>query len=98
MVFRILRPDTNSIWQNDEVLKRFPRYKGIIDGTQIARYLIAKTIDCDYNSSDTIENLEILQKEKSLEFKDVLKKDIEEIKHRKFSSNSYIHLTETLSD
>ncbi|GAH83374.1 unnamed protein product, partial [marine sediment metagenome] len=30
MVFRILRPDTNSIWQNDEILKRFPRYKGII--------------------------------------------------------------------
>ena len=98
MVFRILRPDTNSIWQNDEILKRFPRYKGIIDGTQIARYLIAKTIDCDYNSSDTIENLEILQKEKSLEFKDILKKDIEEIKHRKFSSNSYIHLTETLAN
>ncbi len=98
MVFRILQPDTNSIWQNDEVLKRFPRYKGIIDGTQIARYIIAKTIDCDYNSSDTIENLEILQKEKSLEFKDILKKDIEEIKHRKFSSNSYIHLVETLAN
>ncbi|GAH52821.1 unnamed protein product, partial [marine sediment metagenome] len=62
------------------------------------KILIAKTIDCDYNSSDTIENLEILQKEKSLEFKDILKKDIEEIKHRKFSSNSYIHLTETLAN
>ena len=37
------------VWQNKEILKRFPKYRGIIDGTQVARYLIAKTIECAYN-------------------------------------------------
>ena len=98
MVFRILRPDSDSVWQNEEILKRFSRYKGIIDGNQIARYLIAKTIDCDYDSSDSIENLEMLLKEKSLEFNILLKEDIEEIRHRQTFSNSYIHLSETLAN
>ena len=44
MVFRILRPDSDSVWENDEILKRFPRYKGIIDGNQVARYLVAKKV------------------------------------------------------
>ena len=98
MVFKILRKDAITIWQNDEILKRFPRYKGIIDGSQIARYLIAKTIECDYESGDSIENLEIVLKEKSLEFNELLKKDIEEIKSPKISTNSYINLTETLAN
>ena len=97
MVFRILRPDSDSVWQNEEILKRFSRYKGIIDGKEIARYLIAKTIDCDYDSSDSVETLEMLLKEKSLEFNNLLKKDFEEIKYRQTSSNSYIHLSETLA-
>jgi len=98
MVFRVLRPDSESVWQNKEILRRFSRYRGIIDDNEIARYLIAKTIDCDYDSSDSIENLEVLLKEKSLEFNELLKKDIEEIKYHKTSSNSYIHLAETIAN
>ncbi len=98
MVYRILRPDADSVWKNEEIIKRFIRYRGIIDGSQIARYLIAKTIDCDYDTSDSIEKLEILLKEKSLEFNELLKNDIEEIKSREISSNSYIHLAETLAN
>jgi putative pyruvate formate lyase activating enzyme len=98
MVFRILRPDSDSVWQNEEILKRFSRYKGIIDDKQVARYLIAKTIDCDFDSSDSIEKLENLLKEKSLEFKAILKRDAEEIKNRPSSSNSYIMLSETLAN
>ena len=86
------------VWQNKEILKRFPKYRGIIDGTQVARYLIAKTIECAYNSNDSVEDLEKLLKEKSLEFNELLEKDIEEIKNRKVSSNSYIHLAETLAN
>ena len=98
MVFRILRPDSDSIWQNNEILKRFPRYRGIIDGSQIARYLIAKTIDCDYESGDSIEKLETILKEKSLEFNKLLKMEFEEIKSRKISPKSYINLTEALAN
>jgi putative pyruvate formate lyase activating enzyme len=98
MVFRILRPDSDSVWNNKEILKRFSRYRGIIDGKQVARYLIAKTIDCNYDSSDSVEKLEILLKEKSRELNDLLKKDIEEIKSRIISTGSYIHLIETLAN
>ncbi|UCD01247.1 MAG: radical SAM protein [Promethearchaeota archaeon] len=98
MVFRVLRPDSVSVWKNEEILNRFSKYRGIIDGTQVARYLIAKTVKCEYNSNDTIENLEKLLKEKSLEYNDLLKKDVEEIKYRKTVPNSYVNLAETLAN
>ena len=75
MVFRILRPDSVSVWNDEEILRRFSKYRGIIDGTHIARYLIAKTIECRYNSNDSIKVLENLLKEKSLEFNALLEKD-----------------------
>ncbi|MFW9895492.1 MAG: radical SAM protein [Candidatus Thorarchaeota archaeon] len=98
MVFRILRPDSDSVWKNEEILKRFSRYKGIIDGKQVARYLIAKTIDCNYESSDPIEKLEMLLKEKSHELKELLKKDTNIIKKRKISTKSFVHLAEILAN
>jgi len=97
MVFRIVRPDSVSVWQEKEILRRFPKYRGIIDGTQAARYLIAKTIGCEFSSNDSIENLEKLLKTKSTEFNEILKKDLDEIKNRKTASKSYIHLAETLA-
>ncbi|MFX0023140.1 MAG: radical SAM protein [Candidatus Hermodarchaeota archaeon] len=98
MVFRVLRPDSVSVWKNQEILKRFSKYRGIIDGTQVARYLIAKTVECEYNSSSSIEDLEKLLQEKSYEFKDILERDVEDIKNRELVSKSYIHLAETLAN
>jgi putative pyruvate formate lyase activating enzyme len=97
MVFRILRPDSVSVWNEEEILRRFSKYRGIIDGTHLARYLIAKTVECTYNSNASIEVLEKLLKEKSLEFNALLEKDIQELKNLKISSNSYIQLAETLA-
>ena len=73
MVFRILRPDSVSVWNEDEILRRYSKYRGIIDGTESARYLIARTIDCEFDSNDGINDLEMLLKEKSLEFNELLK-------------------------
>ena len=98
MVFRILRPDSVEVWKDQEILKRFPKYRGIIDGTQVARYLLAKTIKCDYDSGDSIENLEMILKTKSLKFKELLETDIEDIKNRVEEPKSYIHLAETLAN
>ncbi|MHA1914059.1 MAG: radical SAM protein [Promethearchaeota archaeon] len=97
MVFRILRPDSESVWQNSKILNRFSRYKGIIDGIKAPRYLIAKTIDSEFDSSDSIENLETLLKEKSLELNEVLKKEFDDIKYRGTASISYIHLAEFIA-
>jgi len=98
MVFRILRPDSVSVWNEEEILRRFSKYRGIIDGTEVARYLIARTVECEFNSSDSIEDLEVLLKEKSLEFNEWLKKSLDEVKDRQTAVKSYIHLAETLAN
>ena len=98
MAFRILRPDSASVWKNEEIIKRYPRYKGIIDGSQIARYLIAKSVECDFNSEDSIKDLEKLLKEKSIKFNELLKKDTEELKNLKIASKSYINLAEEIAN
>jgi putative pyruvate formate lyase activating enzyme len=98
MVFRILRPDSVSVWKNEEILTRFSKYRGIIDGTRLARYLVARTIECEFKSNDKIALLEKLLNEKSLEFKELEKKSISELKERKIPKKSYLHLAETLAN
>jgi putative pyruvate formate lyase activating enzyme len=97
MVFKVLRPDSYSVWKDEEILKRFHRYRGIIDNKEIARFQLAKTIECDFNPHDSIENLEELLKSKSLEFKELIKDETEKIKNRKIYSKNYINLTEHLA-
>ncbi|MFX1391467.1 MAG: radical SAM protein [Promethearchaeota archaeon] len=98
MVFRILRPDSISVWNIEEIRSHFSKYRGIIDGTYIARYLVAKTINCEYDSNNSLENLEYLLNEKSLELNNLLEKEVDEIKNRKIASTSYIDLAETLAN
>ncbi len=87
-----------SVWKNEEILKRFSYYKGIIDGTHIARYLIAKTLECDFNPNDSLENLEKLLNEKSTEFNQLIDKNTEELKTREIKSPNYISLAETIAN
>ncbi|MFX1288514.1 MAG: radical SAM protein, partial [Promethearchaeota archaeon] len=97
MVFRILRPDSASVWNNEELRRRFTRYRSIIDDKDFARYIIAKSISCEINSNDSIEDLEKLLELKSQEFKELLKKPTQDIKNRTLVSKNYIHLAETLA-
>lgn len=87
-----------SVWKNEEILRRFSYYKGIIDGTNIARYLIAKTLECHFDSNDSLENLENLVKEKSTEFNQLINKNTEELKTREIKSPNYISLAETIAN
>ena len=97
MSFKIFRPDFNYVWENSEILKRFSKYRGILDGKNIARYLIAKTIECTFDSNDSIETLEQLLKEKSIEFKSLLKEDFNTLKNLDAKPISYINLAETIA-
>ena len=98
MVFKLIRPDSVEVWKNQEISKRFPKYKGIIDGKQIARYLLARSLECEFNPNDSIENLSILLSQKSEEFKKILSKKSEELKGREFKPQSYIDLAERLGN
>ncbi|MFW9867286.1 MAG: radical SAM protein [Candidatus Thorarchaeota archaeon] len=97
MVFRLLRPDSESVWKNEDILERYPKYKGIIDGTQPARYIIAKSIECEFTPNNTIEELEVFLNEKSIEFNELLN-DVDQIKDRRDTPKSYIHLAEHLAN
>lgn len=97
MVFRILRPDAASVWENKEILKRYSNYRGIIDNTHIARYLVARTLECEFDPNDSLENLEILLKEASKEFNEFIQLDTEELERYQTKENSYINLAETLA-
>jgi len=97
MVFRLLRPDSDSAWKNEEIAKRFSRYKDIIDGNQIARYLIAKTISADFNDSFSISQLESLLYEKSAEFNEILLQNNDQLFTREIQKQNYIDLVETIA-
>jgi len=97
MVFRLIRSDSLSVWKDPEVLKRFSNYRGILDNTTIARYLIAKSLECDFDPKDSIESLETLLKEKSLEFKELLQLNTSVLKNREVREKSYVNLVETLA-
>ena len=98
MVYRILRPDSTSVWKDKEIAKRFSRYRGIIDDVKIARYLIAKSLDCNYDINDPLEKLEKMLKNKSIEFNELLKLETEELKSRQIYESNYITLAETIAN
>ncbi|TFG24363.1 MAG: radical SAM protein [Promethearchaeota archaeon] len=97
MSFHIIRPDSISAWQNKDILSRFSRYRGILDGTQIARYLIAKSVHVDFDEQFSTQDLEALCTEKSSVFRALLKLDQEVLQERKLHSQNYITLLEEIS-
>ncbi|MFW9949212.1 MAG: radical SAM protein [Candidatus Thorarchaeota archaeon] len=97
MVHRIFRPDSVSVWKNLDILKRFSRYKGIIDNNKVARYLIAKTIPSEHKTTDSLESLEFLLNEKSKEFNEILTYSYNTHQVREIKSPNYLSLAEDLA-
>ena len=97
MVFRILRPDSTLVWNNEGLRRRFLKYRGIIDNKEVARYIVAKSLSCEFNSDDTSEDLEKMLNEKSLEFNELLKISTQDLKNRSIVSKNYIDLVEEIA-
>ncbi len=97
MSFYFGRPDAYIAWKNEEILKRFAKYRGIIDGKQIARYLIAKTLECEYNPEDSLEHLIEVKKQKSKEFNELIIRDTKILEEREVIKKSYINLLEDIA-
>ena len=97
MSFRIIRPDSVSAWKNEDILNRFPRYRGILDGIQIARYLLAKSLPVEFDDDLSLLKLENLLEEKSQEFEKLLELDLESQKNREVQSKNYIDLITKIS-
>ncbi|MHA2369005.1 MAG: radical SAM protein [Candidatus Hodarchaeales archaeon] len=56
MLFRMLRPDAERVWQDPEVRQRFSRYYGIMNNEYIARYLIAKKVSVEKSTNGNGSN------------------------------------------
>ena len=97
MSFRIIRPDSISVWQNKEIVRRFSKYRGIIDGTRIPRYLIAKSVHVDFDKQSSLQMLETLYIEKSSEFRSLLDLNQEVLQERKIYAQNYITLLREIS-
>ncbi|MFX1237528.1 MAG: hypothetical protein ACFE8P_07385 [Promethearchaeota archaeon] len=97
MVFRFLRPDADSVWKDEQIAVRFKNYKRLLDGKSLARYLIAKSLSCDYNPNDSTKDLEKLLRNKSKEFKELLEVDVETLKKRDEVKCSYLSLIEEIA-
>ena len=97
MVFRLIRPDSRSVWNIKEIVNRFSRYKSIIDGTKAARFLLGKTISVDFDDSMLIQQLEERLVKASSEFKEILSLEQEGIASRKIQKPNYIDLVEGLA-
>jgi putative pyruvate formate lyase activating enzyme len=97
MSFRIIRPDSETAWQNEDILMRFPRYRRILDGTQVSRYLLAKSLPVEFGEDLSISDLEKLREKKSLEFKKLLDLDFNSQKNREVQSPNFIDLVTKIS-
>lgn len=97
MSFRFLRPNADYAWKNKEILQRFSRYKGIIDDKVLARYLVAKTLLCDFDDNAPLKLLQELLAKKSEELNGLLQKDAETLKERKPKEKNYISLTHKIA-
>lgn len=98
MVFKLIRADSNSVWKDENIAQRFPNYRKIIEGTQIGRYLIAKSIECEFDVQDPIEKLENQLKQLSNQFNSIVKEDPEDLKERTIYPKNYISLAETIAN
>jgi len=97
MVFRFIRPDSEIAWRNGEILKRFSKYKAIIDNTGIARYLIAKSIPVKFSPESSLEDLENLLRKKTEEFNELLKEPVKELKSREVQDPCLLDLAKTIA-
>lgn len=53
----LYRPDAANVWKNEKVRERYKRYRGILDGNKIPRYLLTKRISVDFSIDDSKEKL-----------------------------------------
>ncbi len=94
------RPDAANVWKNEAVCNRYLRYKGILDGNKIPRYLITKKLAVDISFEEPLEKLWNAHEQAAIEFKELLMKvDSEKILLNELPSpeKSFLDLKEKIT-
>ena len=97
MSFRFLSPDSHSPWDNKEIQERFSRYRAIMDDKEMARYLIAKTLPCEFSQDEALDTLMEKFQQKAREFDKLLKLDKAEMEEREHADTNLLTLAETIA-
>lgn len=74
VMWRLVRPDTARVWKNPETVRRLSRYRKIIDQERTAKYLLAKTVECEFPLDAETEELWRVHDEISKSFAEYVSK------------------------
>ena len=73
-MWRFIRPDATRVWNDSETLRRLSRYRAIIDNERVAKYLLAKELECSIELTADLDLLWAEHARLSKEFKSYLAK------------------------
>ena len=71
ITWRLLRPDSIYVWENEEVRERLSHYRAVMRGDRPAKYLVVKKIPVELRGDESEEELWRMHDEKSEEFEEV---------------------------
>lgn len=95
----LFRPDAANVWKNSRVRECYRRYKGIIDGIYLPRYLLTKKIPADFSPDKPLDKLWSIHDEIAQDFPSFVKEiDAGEKKYQELStpSSSFLDLKTTI--
>ncbi len=70
-MWRVLRPDSITVWRNDEVRRRLSHYYAVMRGERPAKYLVVKRVPVELKGDETWDELWKIHEEKSKEFEEL---------------------------
>jgi putative pyruvate formate lyase activating enzyme len=68
--FYLVRPDSVSVWENEEVRRRLSHYYSVMRGQRPAKYRVVKRMEADFSIDDSTESLWRLHDSLSREFEE----------------------------
>lgn len=71
-MWKVFRRDAVTVWANEVVAKRLARYRAIIDQRLMARFHIAKQVEVQFESKDTLEALWDIHRSARTKFQELL--------------------------
>ncbi len=93
-----MRPDAVRAWRDQETVRRLSRYRDIIDGKRIAKYLLAKDISCETPLDDSTDTLWKVHSQLHDEFVGYVHAvDAGEPRHETEDGRSFLHLKNELA-
>lgn len=96
-----MRADSIQVFKDENVLRKLSRYINVLNNKKSAKFRIARSLQVDYNESDSIDRLWILHKDLTTDYYRMEKKiddDLANIKIKDTHEKSYLDLKIKLAE